>query len=252
MYNPIRLCVFMILHTEGLFNIVFGDARTAFDPKEYKKFLPGESLLSCSPFSSLQKSMHLEQLVFLHQIHSTEGTAIVSHDQASKIPPFRYDGDFLMTNVPMVGLAIATADCLPIILYSPFCNVIALVHAGWRGSTNGIVFNVVRQMTQVFGIKPKDLRVFFGPHARSCCYEVGHDVLNTLDAFCYKEDVIHRIAGKTYLDLLLFNQLLLQEMGVLKQSFSKSYALCTMCNASFCSYRRQQNANRQMTVVTLK
>ena len=240
----------MIYHTEGLFQISFGDVRTAFDPRNHKALQSGNELLKTVPFNQLAKSMTITQLVFLHQVHSNQGLSITSYEQAARIKPFYFDGDFLITTVSQIGLAIATGDCLPIIFYNPVNQVVAIAHAGWRGSMQNVATQALEQMKKVCDIK--HIRIFFGPSAKRCCYAVGSEVLNALNTFYYKDAVIQKRGGTVLFDLPLFNRLQLQEAGVPKKAFNLAYNECTICTSSFCSYRRNKNFERQMTVVALR
>ena len=40
----------------------------------------------------------------------------------------------LITNKKGIALGILTADCAPILIYDPKKNIIAAVHAGWKGA----------------------------------------------------------------------------------------------------------------------
>lgn len=240
-----------MLHNDSFFSIYFGDAREQFIPADNK--VVQADLLEREPFAQIKKRMHLDNLIFLHQTHSTDGLSIISKEQADLIDPFCSDGDFLITTVEKVGLAVATADCLPIVLYDTFNKVIALVHAGWRGTIHNVVIAALDRMHDQYGTNSANLRVFFGPCAKVCCYEIGADVIEQLEAFTYGPEVILRVGGQYYLDVPLLNRLQLQEHGVKKEAFQLSYNLCTMCNPSFCSYRRNnKNSARQMTVAALK
>ncbi|HKJ80314.1 MAG TPA: laccase domain-containing protein, partial [Prolixibacteraceae bacterium] len=44
--------------------------------------------------------------------------------------------DALVTNEKATCLCVQTADCVPILLFDPVKNVIAAVHAGWRGTVS--------------------------------------------------------------------------------------------------------------------
>ncbi len=242
----------MLYHTEGLFQIAFGDARSGFYSREYKNLESCRALLNQKPFDQLKRSMHLEQLVFLHQVHGNQGLVITNRQQANHLMPFSHEGDFLCSNLAGIGLAVATGDCLPIILYSSLSPVVAIVHAGWRGSMQRVAVEALEQLKRCFGIDGKNIRVFFGPSAKRCCYEVGPDLINALDAFYYKDEVLHRLEDHIFFDLPRFNRLQLQEAGLSEAAFNTSYNYCTICNPSFCSYRRQHNAERHMTVVALR
>ncbi|MGH9448601.1 MAG: polyphenol oxidase family protein, partial [Terriglobia bacterium] len=60
-------------------------------------------------------------------------------------------------------------------------RVVAAVHSGWRGALKRITEKTVGEMRRIFGSKPGDLIAALGPSIRSCCYEVGQEVV---DAFC--------------------------------------------------------------------
>lgn len=243
----------MLLHNEAPFQIYFGDARTQFDPHEFSTIKKNKSLLITEPFVSMQKVMHLEQLVFLHQVHSADGLVVTSLEQAADIAPFSLDGDFIATGVHKVGLGVATGDCLPIVLFDKVQHAVSIVHAGWRGSVAGVAVRAVKRMEQQYGTKPEDLRVFFGPSAKKCCYEVRELVFEALERFSFRDNVLHTMEDITFFDVPQFNKLLLEECGVKKDAFQLSYNVCTMCNDAFCSYRRDRMSPfRQMTVVALK
>ncbi len=242
----------MIVHSDPLFTIYFGDKREQFD-LQYVLKLQTSSILYEYPFKRLIKSMRLDNLIFLRQIHGTDGLLITSKTQAASIMPFMCEGDFLVTNVLHVGLGVATADCIPIIIFDKMKHVVGIVHVGWRGSVAGVVIKAVEQMQKQFQVQLKNLRIFMGPSAKGCCYLVGQNVLNELERYSYYEDVIHRIQGKIYVDLPLFNCLLLEEYGIKKEAFHLTYSLCTICDQSFCSYRRNGSIPwRQISVVALK
>ncbi len=243
----------MLVHNSPLFHIYFGDARTQFVAQELYGMKMNKTLLITEPFTVMQKLMHLDQLVFAHQVHGTDGIAINTMQQAQEFAPFSIDSDYIITNVPNVGLVVATADCLSIVLFDRVHHAAGIVHAGWRGTVQGVAIEAVKRMQEVYGTKAEDLMVFFGPSAKACCYEVGQEVLEALESFACNDQVLHHEESGIMFDVPLFNKLLLEEMGVKKEAFHLSYNACTMCNEGFCSSRKSKRAPfRQMTVVALK
>ena len=192
----------MIYHIESFFQIAFGDLRFQFNPQEFKNPKRAQSLLTYTPFDQLKRSMKIKQLIFLHQVHGNDGLAIGSIDQASKIPAFSCDGDNLITNISSVGLAIASADCLPIVLYSSSIPIVGIVHAGWRGSIKQVAVSAVRKMEQEFGVQPSTIRVFFGSSGKTCCYKFGPEISSLLDNFSYRDEVIKKLGNELFFDVL--------------------------------------------------
>ncbi|MCL4809244.1 MAG: polyphenol oxidase family protein, partial [Thermoanaerobaculia bacterium] len=73
----------------------------------------------------------------LKQVH---GATVV---EAKGIPPGQVVvagfGDALVTTERGLVLAIATADCVPLVLVDPEAGALAAVHAGWRGTAARVV-----------------------------------------------------------------------------------------------------------------
>ncbi len=241
----------MLLHKNPLFAIYFGDSREKFIPAHVANLNTTQEILTKVPFDRLKKCMKLNNLVFLHQVHGVHGVPILSYEQLKDSIAFSDDGDYLITALPGVGLGIAAADCLPIVIYDNFNQVIANVHAGWRGSVESIVVVAVEQMISLYGSELKNLQFFFGPSAKVCCYEVKEDTLPFLEKFSYAADVIQKHDTYYTLNVPLLSRLQLEGIGVKKEAFHLCYNVCTMCNPLFCSYRRSKNTERQMTVVAL-
>ena len=91
--------------------------------------------------------------------------------------PGNYDScDGLVTSTPNLWLFVKVADCVPVILVDPQKNIVAALHAGWRGSLERIVENGIQLMVQEFGTEPADITAYIGPSASVCCYEIGQEV----------------------------------------------------------------------------
>ncbi len=241
----------MLLHNAPMMQIYFGNAQDKLDPDDYLHRDYSTPIITQKPFDQMQKVMRLQQLVFLNQKHSTHGEVITK--ETSPIVPFGTEGDYLITNVPLTGIGVMSGDCLPIIIYDKQRQVVAIIHAGWRGSVAGIVPTVIERMKQQFSSDPATLQVFFGPSVKVCCYVVSDDFVEQLEEFPYAQEVLHRQEDGLHFDLPAFNRLQLEALGVKKDEIREQYNACTICDTTFCSWRRQgENAGRQMTVVTLK
>lgn len=243
----------MIIHNDSRFAIYFGDVRDQFVPAQFYNLEHVNKLFEHEPFTQVKKHLKLHDIVFLKQVHDKDGFIITNKEQLADLKPFSHEGDFLVTSLQSVGLGIATADCLPIILYDSFSNCIALVHAGWRGSLKKIAQRALECMINQCGARLESIKVFFGPSAKSCCYQVGSELLAELEQFSHTDQVLLKHDDGWYFDMPQFNRILLQESGLKKNAFYMHYNMCTICDDSFCSYRRSKGApERQMTVIALK
>jgi len=239
-----------MIHSNPLFRCYFGDAKDCLYPQEYSALAGGPNILSVAPFKGLGKRLQLRNLVFLRQMHTTQGAVIADQDTALSMPPFDVEGDYLITNQKKVGIGVMTADCLPIIIVDTVHGVIGIAHAGWRGTVAGIGTVMLKAMRHSFGTDPAQVKIFFGPCAQVCCYEVSDSFASQLECFPFNEQLIFERSGRYYFDSVLCNRLQLEEAGVPREALCNEYTICTIENSAFCSHRRN-DVGRQMTVVTL-
>ncbi|MGH9536071.1 MAG: peptidoglycan editing factor PgeF [Terriglobales bacterium] len=124
----------------------------------------------------------------LEQVHG----AVIWRIPADADGQGRCVGDGLVTAAPGWLLTIRTADCVPVLIADPEHQVVAAVHAGWRGTVRRVVEKAVGEMRRQFGVRPQALRAAIGPSIRACCYQVGNDVVEAFRAqFAYAEELWH-------------------------------------------------------------
>ena len=154
------------------------------------------------------------------------------------------DGSF--TGEFGIPLAVRTADCLSIFIFDPAHNVIGLVHAGWRGTKEGIVKKAIDKMKEEWRSVPQELKVAFGPCIRPCCYQVGREFKD----FFPRETMVKK--NGLHLDLPLANKHQLLESG-LTDSNIFDCAICTCCDDRFFSHRREgEKSGRMISVMMIK
>jgi YfiH family protein len=198
--------------------------------------------------SEIERHFKLLKIAQLKQVHSGDVIIVDSaenHDDLS-------EGDALVTDLKGVGIAIRTADCVPILLVDDRQSVIAAVHAGWRGTLSEIAMNTARLIESEYGISPSKLTAVIGPSIKKCCYEVGEDVASLFEERGQNSDQYLFKSGKSkyMLDLSLANKLGLQKAGVLD---IEVVDICTKCNDSFYSYRREgRGVNTQFSFIALR
>lgn len=104
----------------------------------------------------------------------TDKVLIVDYDVEPKI------ADAVITNRKDILTGIQVADCVPILLYDMQKNVVGAVHAGWRGTAEGILKNTIKTMVERFYSSPAHTLVAIGPAIRWCCYGVGYEVIEAV------------------------------------------------------------------------
>ena len=234
------------IHRTPFFLIYFGN--TQDNIKKAVHCVASSMPLSLNEhFKPVVNELELAHVAFLNQTHRIRGTVV-----DSLIPAFTHEGDFLITVHKQIGIGVMTADCLPIAFYDKKNKVAAIAHAGWRGTVAGIAQETVIRMGKEYGTQAAHLEVFFGPSARSCCYQVDDAFVKNLKME-YQDRIIAFRKGQAYFDMPGLNILQLQELGISVQAISTAYNFCTICDHRFFSHRRQaENAGRQMTVIVLK
>jgi polyphenol oxidase len=194
-----------------------------------------------------------ERTVTAHQVHGNAIRVIESMNANERSK--ETDHDALITRQSGLLIAIATADCVPVLIVDTAQKVIAAVHAGWQGTLKRITGEVVMAMKSRFGSEVQNLRVGLGPAAGPCCYEVGEAVLGPLKAeFPEWRSVIRdRDNGKALLDLRSLNRLQLVEIGVPARQIHALDTCTVCCPALFYSYRREgREAGRMYSGIMMK
>jgi len=174
----------------------------------------------------------------LSQVHGTRMVEVGPPDDP-RLPPRQGDG--LLTARRGVILTVASADCVPVVLFDPEHSAGAVLHAGWRGTRSRIAREGVEALHRRFGSRPESLRALLGPAIGRCCYRVGEEVVEEFSAAGYSLDsLFHREEGNgAHLDLSGANRLDLCDAGVDSASI-QSVGWCTHCLAGlFPSYRRE-------------
>ena len=163
--------------------------------------------------------------------------------------------DAVISNAANVLAGVKTADCVPILIGDPNTGAFAAVHAGWRGTLEGIASHAVKRMVDAYQTQPANLQVAIGPAAGGCCYEVGTDVIEAFRTrFPHSDSPFTATRdGRARVDLLSANRNQLIHLGVRAERIQTA-PLCTMCNTDlFFSYRKEKKTQgkvgRLMSVI---
>jgi len=159
------------------------------------------------------------------------------------------EADALITRAPGLVLSVTVADCVPVLLYDSVTRVAAAIHAGWKGTTGGIVHATLQQMRSCFGTRPEDCCAAIGPSIGPCCY-----VTDERRALCFPPEVVEHAGNCRYrIDLGAANRKQLLEAGV-PASRVNSASGCTSCQPDlFFSHRRDgSRAGRMMATIGIR
>lgn len=154
--------------------------------------------------------------------------------------------DALITNEAGVTLVTHYADCTPIYFADPERKVIALAHAGWRGTVSKIGEEVVDTMVERYGCEPEDIIAVIGPAIGRCCYEVDTPVYEQFAALtdikpAHFTECIG--AGKFIVDLKEANRRILLSAGLMENHITVC-DICTKCNSGLLFSHRASGGKR--------
>ena len=136
------------------------------------------------------------------------------------------DVDAVVTHLKGFCLCVSTADCVPILIYDKEKQVIAAVHAGWRGTVGRIVEKTLETMKLHYGTDGKDVIACIGPSISLESFEVGDEVYDAFAEAGFDMERIARKFEKWHLDLWEANRLQLLAHGVLPEHIEVA-GICT-------------------------
>jgi polyphenol oxidase len=189
-----------------------------------------------------QLGIEWDKLIIPYQTHGTEAREIdnsffqlTSHEKSQ----FLHGIDVLFAKIPNVCIGVTTADCVPLQFYDPVQKVIAVAHAGWRGTCARIAGKSIQSLVDNYNCNPADIRVVIGPSVSASVYEVGKEVVTNFETAGFDVSGIVTIWNQSYyLDLWKANQQSLLKEGVLKQHIEIA-GMCTFTeHERFFSARR--------------
>jgi len=171
------------------------------------------------------------KILYASQVHSGNVKIIDEQAVADGILLINPETDAMITHLTGICLMVMVADCVPVLLFDPAKNVIAVIHAGWRGTVQYIVANTLSAMVTRYGSNPGEIIAAIGPSIGPCCYEVGEDVkLSVENSFGTTEGyLVKQIdSGKYHFDLWYSNHKQLIGNG-LKDKNIEIAGICTKC-----------------------
>lgn len=204
----------------------------------------------------LAESFNIEvpQFFVVNQIHG-EKILVIDRPLAGFTVPEPPQFDAIITDQPGIAIGIKTADCVPVLFADKAKRIIAVAHAGWRGTALAIAASVVDVLITRFGCRAEDLVAAVGPAIGPCCYQVDEPVLAAMKTHSGRKSFLSAGGerGKWMLDLSLANKLQIVGKGIPDGNISVAN-YCTSCHRDmFYSHRGEGgNTGRQLNFIMLK
>lgn len=162
------------------------------------------------------------------------------------------DTDALICRRKGVSVGVRTADCVPVLLRADDIGAVAAVHAGWRGTLDGILTRTLERL-RAMGADISRLHAAFGPSICQACYEVSPELAERFIDAGFGDCVSTPSGGRPHIDLQGVNVRRLLDAGVPEGNIVVS-PLCTAHTASplLPSWRRDNGTQlRLVSFITL-
>lgn len=180
-----------------------------------------------------------ERLLFANQVRGTD--VVTASGPWAAQPP---TADAIIATAPGLAVAVLVADCVPVLLHDASAGLVAAVHAGREGMTNGVVPATLDRMGS---LGATSVRAVVGPAVCGRCYEVPADLAAT-SAGAAPSSLTRSWTGTPALDVAA---------GVVEQLAERQVPLdwvpgCTRESDDLYSYRRSRITGRSAGVVMLR
>lgn len=194
----------------------------------------------------------VDRLVTVWQVHSPDAVTV----ETPWPPDDNPKADALVTDRPDIGLAVASADCGPVLFADAEARVVGAAHSGWKGAFGGVLESTVEAMERL-GADRGRIRAVVGPMISAAAYEVGPEfVARFRDA---GEDVGRWFAASDRPDHARFDlpAYILHRLTAAGVGHAESLGLCTYADESrFFSYRRmthrgEPDYGRHLSIIAL-
>ena len=196
------------------------------------------------------RELGLTGLVFLRQVHGRDVAVLREAPRARPgtggVAPDVPDVDAVVTDVPLLGIAVLAADCVPVLLGDPVAGVVGAAHAGRVGAASGVLDAVIDRMTGL-GAAVERLEVLLGPAVCGRCYEVPPAMRDEVEAALPGSASTTR-TGTAGLDLRVGLARRLADLGVTRVGTDPR---CTIEDPDLYSHRREGRCGRQAAITWL-
>jgi YfiH family protein len=187
---------------------------------------------------TLLDSFSLQRLLVMQQNHTSNVACYPSSSGYSHL-------DAVMTDQKKVGLLVRHADCQAAFFYDPKKNVIAAVHAGFRGQVLKVYTQTLHKLKKKYGCCAKDLLVAISP-------SLGFDHAEFKNFKSEFPPSLHKYEHDGFMDLktMAFEELIHE--GVQPQNIDIDPRCTYGQDQLFYSYRKNKTTSRLASLIFLK
>lgn len=188
-----------------------------------------------------QLGLSTSQIAIQKQIHSDIITTVEK-------PGLIGESDAMITAKTSLGLAVSSADCVPVFIYDCEDQIIAGVHSGWRGTQKQILRKTIETLCKNFNSKKENLFFYIGPSISQINYEVGEEV-----SAQFHEKYSLRKDGKIFLNVLQANIDMIYSTGISSKQIEVS-PLCSYNEKDLLhSFRRdKEKSGRALGIIAMR
>jgi YfiH family protein len=174
----------------------------------------------------LARTLGFDGVARVKQVH---GNDVVSVDAPTENWP---TADAMWSDRPGVLLAVAAADCVPVLVADPE-GPIGAAHAGWQGTTMRVAEALVEAMVAGGAVRER-LVASLGPAIGPCCYVIDMERAAVVNERI-GEGSLRKTGERIVMDLWAANTAQLRSVGVTRIEMS---GVCTLSGgADLWSYR---------------
>ena len=153
-----------------------------------------------------------KKIVLLKQVHGNKFYYIGKRSNLNN----KFVGDALVTDQKSLPIAVLTADCAPILLYDKNKEMVAAIHAGWKGAYKDIIIKVVKFMLKK-GCFSENIIAAIGPCISTKNYQVREGFVKKFIKKDKKNIIFFKQTNnKNYFNLNKYVQFQLKSLNIKK------------------------------------
>lgn len=164
------------------------------------------------------------------------------------------DTDALYTREKDLFLLTYHADCTPVLLYDKKEELIASIHAGWKGNVNEIVLKTMQYLMQNEHSQPENIYAYIGPCLSYDAFEAKDDIIDLVKKMhIHTEKYYHEVSKGVYrLDAKGLAKEQLLYCGVPEQNITIDPSCTKTDQTNFYSYRHDHSCGRHVSFISMK